>query len=116
MTLDDALRIDDVSGTDVDGVVLTDIAVLERVRANGSLTLIRGPAERLRRSGWLDDVVDLADMRGMRLSIRDSGHLVLVLDTLWAGWSPVDNFTDKPASRAAHPSHGRGPRLARDSD
>ncbi len=105
---------DDVSGATLDGVFVTDLEVLDLVRSAGSLTIVRGPALRLRRANWAEQFGVVAQARDVRTSIRDSGSLVLILDLDWAGWAPTPETTDdrgERASRAAHPSGHTWPRV-----
>jgi hypothetical protein len=109
-----ANRVDDISGSTLDGGVdVTDLEVIDLVRADGSLTIVRGPAQRLRRSRWAEELATLALTRGVRTSIRDAGRLVLILDVDWSGWAPPPRTTDqhgRTQSRSAHPSGHPGPR------
>ena len=100
---------DDVSGTTLDGVFVTDLEVLDLVRTAGSLTIVRGPALRLRRAAWAEQFGLLAHARGVRTSIRDTGRLVVILDLDRAELVPppdIGDHDDASASRAAHPSAG----------
>ena len=108
--------LDDHSGTMLDGTPVTDLEVIDLVRAAGSLTIVRGPAQRLRRSAWTEQIGILMDGHDLRASIRDSGRLVLILDLDWAGWAPSapEPERNEPASRAAHPSGWARPRALPD--
>lgn len=104
---------DDVSGTTLDGREVTDLEVIDLVHADGSITIVRGPVQRLRRSQWAEQFGALARVRGIRASIRDSGRLVLILDVDWSGWTPPPGTIDahrETLSRSAHPSGHPGPR------
>ena len=105
--------VDDVSGLTLDGLDVTDLEVIELVRADGSLTIVRGPVQRLRRSHWAEQFGALALARGVQASIRDTGRLVLILDVDRPGWLPPPETTDdrsQTLSRSAHPSGHPGPR------
>ena len=106
-------HIDIISGTTLDGRDVTDLEVVELIRGDGSLTIVRGPAHRLRRSDWAGQFGVLALMHGVQSSVRDTGRLVLILNIDWAGWAlpPATNHTQgMNSSRAAHPSGQLGPR------
>jgi hypothetical protein len=105
--------VDDVSGVTLDGLDVTDLEVIDLVRTDGSLTIVRGPAARLRRSRWAEQWGALALTRGVQTSIRDSGRLGLILDVDWSGWVPPPGTLDTDSqelSRSAHPSGHPGPR------
>ena len=85
---------DDISGATLDNEIVTDLEVLDLVRTAGSLTIVRGPALRLRRSGWAAEFGALARDHGVHTSVRDDGRLVLILDLGWTGWAPPSDTTD----------------------
>ena len=107
-------HLDDVSGVSLNGVDISDLEVIDLVRADGSLTIVRGPAQRLRRSRWAEQFGALALTHGVQTSIRDTGRLVLILDVDWSGWVPPSETTDagsQTLSRLTHPSGHPGPRV-----
>ena len=102
---------DDISGTTLDGRYVSDLEVIDLIRAGGSLTIVRGPAQRLQRGRWAEQFGALAQERGVHVSIRDTGRLVLVLDIGWEGWAPSPAIIDAhrmESSRAGHPSGRAG--------
>jgi hypothetical protein len=105
-----------VSGTGLDGVRVTDVEVLDHVRSAGSIVIIRGPAERLGRRSWADELTVLARSQGVRLSVQDTGRAVLILDIDWDGRDPQLHATcDESSVKANHPSRWVGPRLVHDA-
>jgi hypothetical protein len=107
-----ATAVEPVSGIGIDGVPVTDLAVLDHVRATGSLVITRGPAERLRRCDWANELTMLAQAQGVELSIRDVGRTVLILDIDWG--SELPDECDLSMVKANHPSRGASLQLVRD--
>jgi hypothetical protein len=107
----------------IDGSVMTDAQVLDRVHADGAVVILRGPTEGSDDGRWSAALVLRAQVCGMRLVVHNIGRVVLVID--WncvtldreadedsaeqsdgqlVRWS-ANAVSAREASRRAHPSY-----------
>jgi hypothetical protein len=108
----------------IDGSVLTDAQVLDRVHADGAVVILRGTVEESDDRQWSAALVLRAQVCGIQLVVHYIGRVVLVLD--WncvtldceadehsasdsdgqlVGRSANAASADREASRRAHPSY-----------
>lgn len=64
----------------IDGWAITHAQVLDRVRADGAVVVLRGPDEESDDSQWSAALFLRARVCGMRLVVHEIGRVVLILD------------------------------------